>query len=62
MAFLLAFSASWLLALADIPPPVIGFIVMVVILAVIILIIVKWYQYWVKKGLEEYERQKRARQ
>lgn len=60
MSFPLVFSSSWLLALADIPPPVIGFIVIFIILAVIIIVIVKWYQYWVKKGFEEYERQKRA--
>jgi tetrahydromethanopterin S-methyltransferase subunit E len=56
VSFPLVLLAVWLLSLADVPPAVIGFIVMVIIVVVLVVVIVKWYQYWVKKAFEEYER------
>jgi len=54
--FTFLFSSSWLLSLQDLAP-LIGLTVIVIILVVIAIVIVKWYRFWVKKGLEEYERE-----
>jgi len=54
--FLIVLSKLWLLTLEDIAP-LIGFTAIAVIIVVLVIVIVKWYQYWVKKGLEEYERE-----
>jgi len=61
VSFLLVLSTVWLLSFSDIPPPIIGFIVMVIIVVVFVVVAVKWYQYWVKKAFEEYERQEGER-
>jgi len=53
--FLLPLSDIRLLTLQDLAP-IIGFAVIVIILVVMVIVFVKWYQYWVKKGFEEYER------
>jgi len=54
--FLSLFSASWLITLQDIAP-IIGFTIIVIIVILILILLVKWYQYWVKKGFEEHERE-----
>jgi len=53
--FLLLFSTSWSLTLRDVAP-IIGFTVMVIIVVVIVIVTIKWYRYWVKKGIEEMQK------
>jgi hypothetical protein len=55
--FMFLFSSSWLISPQDPIVPIIGFTVIVTIIVVLVIVIVKWYQYWVKKGLEEYKRE-----
>lgn len=54
--FLLSFPTIWLFAQQDIAP-IIGVGVILIIIVVLVVAAIKWYQYTVKKGLEEYERE-----
>jgi len=54
--FQLLFSNGWLLTLQDIAP-VIGIAVLIIIGVVLVVAVVKWYQYCVRKGFEEYEKE-----
>jgi len=54
----LSFSKSWLQTLQERFAPLIGAVVMIIVIMAIVLFIVWWSRYWVKKGLEELERQR----
>ncbi len=52
------FSSVWLYTLQDIAP-LIGIIVLLIVIIIIAIILVKWYEFWVNRGMKEHERKYR---
>ena len=57
-ALFMSFSKSWLQTLQDYAP-LIGAAVIIIIFVALALFGVWWYRYWVRKGAEEIEKQRR---